>query len=388
MFTQKSRFSLYKSLIDQMPFTVSLDIHDQSTWIHAVNMSTGELLLDTRVNGHFSKVLRHLKRLGPKNKILVIYEAGPHGFAPYRFLHKHGFSAKVIAPVSIPNRNRPDKTDRNDAIDNLRLYHGGYLSFVAVPDEAMEQARDCLRYRVQTVWGIAREKQRLLSLIKRLGLTYTLTKSNWTKAHYKWLSTVEVSACTRTVMNAHLENILQMEIQCQSIEKSLDEFFESHPLYASWLAGYMAIRGIGKVYAMTMVLEGGDLTRFRHPNQIMKWAGLIPGKRQSGSSDPSLRITKAGNKFLRCAIVGAARAYQDARHLYSCRQIKQMPELEQKFFEKMQARLTHTYRKLRARGKHGNKARVAVAREMCGFLWEYNRDFMKKAGDQITSKAA
>lgn len=388
MFSQKSRFSLYRSLIEHMPITVSLDIHDQSTWIHCVNMSTGALLLDTRVTGHFSKVLRHLKRLGPKSKILVLYEAGPHGFAPYRFLHKHGFTAKVIAPVSIPNRNRPDKTDRNDAIDNLRLYHGGYLSFVSVPDFEVEQARDCLRYRTQTVWSVIREKQRILSLVKRLGLSYTQTKSNWTKAHYAWLGKVLVPACTRAVIDAHLGNIHQLEKQCETLEKTLEQFFESHPIYSARLKGYLAIRGIGRIYAMTMVLEGGDLTRFRHPNQLMKWAGLIPGKRQSGNADPSLRITKAGNKFFRCAVVGAARAYRDNRQLYTCNQLKQMPQDQQEFFTKMQTRLTHTYRKLKARGKHGNKARVAVAREMCGFLWEYNRDIIAGVNDPITAKAA
>ena len=35
-----------------------------------------------------------------------------------------------------------------------------------------------------------------------------------------------------------------------------------------------------------------------------------------------------------------------------------------------QNRLSHKYRKLRARGVHENKVVVAVARELVAFLWE------------------
>jgi transposase len=371
MLFKNSRFSMYKKLIEQMPITVSLDIHDNSTYVYAVDLGTGELLHDTCIPGHYKKVLRHLKRLGPPNKVLILYEAGPHAFAPYRFFNKHGFTTKVIAPISIPKRNRKQKTDREDAIDNLSHYVGANLSFVTVPDIELEQARDCLRYRTQTVWNIIREKQRIHSLIKRLGLVYTATKTSWTKAHYAWLRKIEVSICTRTLINAHLENISMLEQQCQTIEASLDRFFETHPEYCRFKDAYLHLRGIGRVHAMTFVLEAGDLNRFSHPNQIMKFVGVVPGKHQSGEKDPALHITKAGNKFLRTAFVGAAKSYRDNRFLYSKKQLEKMTPPEKEFLSKMQNRLTHKYRQLRARGKHANKARVAVAREMCGFLWEY-----------------
>ena len=36
----------------------------------------------------------------------------------------------------------------------------------------------------------------------------------------------------------------------------------------------------------------------------------------------------------------------------------------------MQNRLSKRYMKLKARGKHENKVIVALARELCGFIWE------------------
>ncbi len=388
MLFKKSRFTLYKKLSEQMPITVSLDIHDNSTYAYAVDLRTGDLLMDTRVNGHFKKVVRHLKKLGSKNRVLVLYEAGPHAFAPYRLFSKHGFATKVIAPISIPKRNRQQKTDREDAMDNLSHYVGGSLSFVTVPNVELEQARDCLRYRTQTIWNIVREKQRIHSLIKRLGLVYTETKTSWTKAHYAWLRKIDVSLCTRSLINAHLENISMLEHQCKTIETSLNHFFETHPEYCRLRDAYIRLRGIGPVHAMTFVLEIGDLNRFCHPNQIMKYVGLIPGKRQSGEKDPALHITKAGNKFLRTAFVGAAKSYRDNRLLYSHKQLEQMSEPEKEFISKMQTRLTHKYRQLKACGKHSNKARVAVAREMCGFLWEYATKVLPIIEEYSFQKAA
>ena len=388
MFSKKSRFCLYKKLSSQMPVTVSLDIHDNSTYVFAVDLSTGEQLLDIRIAGHYKKILRRLKRLGKRDTIIVLYEAGSHGFAPYRLFEKHGFTTKVIAPISIPKRNEQQKTDRDDAINNLSLYVGGVLSFVTVPDKQLEEARDCLRYRTQTVWNITREKQRLHSLVKRFGLTYTETKSYWTKAHYTWLRSVNVSICTRALINAHLENIATLQQQVQTIETSLNTFFETHWQYRRLKQAYELLRGVGPIHGMALVLEAGDLTRFKHPNQIMKFSGLIPGKRQSGDKDPALSITKAGNKFLRTTLVGIAKCYRDNRLLYTKKQLEAMPETEMEFLTKMQNRLTHQYRRLKARGKHSNKVRVAIARELCGFLWEYASYVIPLMDDYSFQKAA
>ena len=115
---------------------------------------------------------------------------------------------------------------------------------------------------------------------------------------------------------------------------------------------------------------------------------IILRKHQSGDKDPALHITKAGNKFLRTAFVGAAKSYRDNRLLYSQKQLEQMSPQEKEFISKMQSRLTHKYRQLRARGKHANKARVAVAREMCGFLWEYATKVIPAMEEYSYQKAA
>lgn len=102
----------------------------------------------------------------------------------------------------------------------------------------------------------------------------------------------------------------------------------------------------------------------------MSYMGLIPGKHASGKSDPSRSITKAGNRFLRLAYVGAAKWYRDRRLMKSKKFIKSLPEPIQPSLERLQDRLCSRYRYLCANGKPSNKAKCAIAREMCAFTWE------------------
>ena len=61
---------------------------------------------------------------------------------------------------------------------------------------------------------------------------------------------------------------------------------------------------------MTLVAELGDLTRFEHPRQLMKYLGLIPSEYSSGERRRQGAITKAGNTHTRRAPVEGAWAYR------------------------------------------------------------------------------
>lgn len=353
------------------PIVVSLDVHDSSTFLYVVDTRTGEVLRETRIDGHHRNVLRHLSRLGPKGQLSVILEAGPLGFAPWRCYTDAGYQTFIISPTSIPHRARQQKTDREDAVNNLRYHLSGLLRYVHVLDIEDEHARECLRERQQIVWQIIKQKQKLLALVKRQGLEFTLTKSNWTKKHWEWLRTVELSAVVRALVDVHLERVQWLAEQEKKLWKVVHEYLEAHTSHKVVREWYSKLAGVGPIVSATLILEGGDMNRFRHPVPLMKYTGLMPGKRQSGNADPTLHITKAGNKYLRTAIVSIAKYYQDPRAMYSAALIGRMPTVLGEFIKRCQDRLCGFYHSLRLRGKSSTKARVAVAREMCGFLWEF-----------------
>lgn len=66
------------------------------------------------------------------------------------------------------------------------------------------------------------------------------------------------------------------------------------------------IKGVGPVTALAFVLILEDPERFTKSRQVGNFVGLTPRRDQSGEIDKQLRITKAGNPFLRRLLVGAA----------------------------------------------------------------------------------
>lgn len=59
--------------------------------------------------------------------------------------------------------------------------------------------------------------------------------------------------------------------------------------------------GIGAITALTILAEAGDLRRFRHHRQFLKYCGLDLSKSQSGQSKGHEVLSKRGNKRLRLA---------------------------------------------------------------------------------------
>jgi len=64
--------------------------------------------------------------------------------------------------------------------------------------------------------------------------------------------------------------------------------------------------GVGNLTALTYVLTIEDPARFPKARAVASYVGLRPRQAQSGSSDPQLRITKAGDEMLRRLLVGSA----------------------------------------------------------------------------------
>jgi len=67
-----------------------------------------------------------------------------------------------------------------------------------------------------------------------------------------------------------------------------------------------AIRGVGELTALAFVLILEDPERFSRSRQVGAFLGLVPRRDQSGETDKQLRITKAGDHYLRRLLVGCA----------------------------------------------------------------------------------
>jgi len=64
--------------------------------------------------------------------------------------------------------------------------------------------------------------------------------------------------------------------------------------------------GVGLLTALVYLLTLEDKTKFKKSRSVGPFLGLRPKKDQSGDSDKQLRITKAGDPYLRRLLVGSA----------------------------------------------------------------------------------
>jgi transposase len=70
--------------------------------------------------------------------------------------------------------------------------------------------------------------------------------------------------------------------------------------------GLQQITGVGSLTALAFVLTLEEPQRFEKSRSVGAYLGLTPKRDQSGETDKQLRITKAGNKYLRQLLVTCA----------------------------------------------------------------------------------
>ena len=66
------------------------------------------------------------------------------------------------------------------------------------------------------------------------------------------------------------------------------------------------VPGIGPIHALTILAEAGDLRRFGHHRQFLKFCGLDLATRKSGTFRGRTKLSKYGNARLRRALWMAA----------------------------------------------------------------------------------
>ncbi len=92
------------------------------------------------------------------------------------------------------------------------------------------------------------------------------------------------------------ERIQEYEVRVEKIAK------ESYP-HVELLK---QVKGVGTQIALTYVLTLDDPHRFPKSREVGCFLGLRPGRRDSGESQPQMRISKEGDRYLRTMLVQGA----------------------------------------------------------------------------------
>ena len=276
-----------------------------------------------------------------------------------------------MAPSLIPKKaGERVKTDRRDAVQLARLARSGDLTPVYVPTVDDEAIRDLTRAREEVISDLKDAKFRLKAFLLRQDIRYA-GRANWGPAHLRWLAEVVCpTPAQQIVFQEYVRTVTEHTERLGRLEQERREqvtTWRLHPV----VDALQALRGVQCTVAVTMVAEIGDLTRFEHPSELMKFLGLVPSEYSSGQRRQQGGMTKTGNTHARRVLVEGAWAYRYpakvSRHLQL--RLENQPKVIQDISWKAQVRLCKRYQRLVAKGKHANVVTVAIARELVGFVW-------------------
>jgi transposase len=196
------------------------------------------------------------------------------------------------------------KTDRLDA---------QILAEFLAADELPEAWRPTPRVREHR--GLVRQRDHLRRRISgvRSRLRNVLAHYNadvphlFTQAGQEHLAAVPLSESDRFVagqLQAELASHLE---QRRVVEEQLRRFAAGAPLAEREARAVLeSVPCVGPVTIAVVLSELGDVRRFRSQNDVVQYAGLAPGRRESAGRSLDLGITKEGSRLLRWAMIELA----------------------------------------------------------------------------------
>jgi transposase len=277
-----------------------IDLHSNNCVIVILG-ETGKKILQKRVNNSISLIFETLAPFKEQLQGLVV-ESTFNWYWLVDDLMEAGFILHLANTAAIQQysglKHADDNSDARWLAEMLRLeiLPTGYI----YPKE-QRMARDLMRKRMQLV------QQKTKNLLAIQGLYSRHRCHRVTNNHIKKLTTMQVTAdfADPNVSLAVNSNLLVMQClkqQIMLVEKHLKKQHKLTPEFCR----LTSIDGIGDTLALTIMLETGDISRFKTVGDFSSYCRCIGGARYSNGKKKGKTNSKNGNKFLAWAFVEAA----------------------------------------------------------------------------------
>jgi transposase len=281
--------------------TIGIDLGDRKHAVCVLN-AKGEILKEETITNSRGSLVA-LSRRYPG--ALMAMEVGMHSPWTSRFLKEQGHRVLVANPRKVHAiYKNVRKSDRNDAELLARMARSDEKLLSPVEHVSEEMQRDLLQIKLRD--NLVRQRVDIISSVrftlKSLGITLPSPNSDafakkaratLRKEHSDMLALIEPSLCVLDGMTEQIHT-LDKSIAAMASDKYPESEFLSQ------------VGGVGLLTSLTFILTIGDPTRFQRKRDVAAFLGLVPRRDQSGETDKQLRISKAGNTYLRRLLVGCA----------------------------------------------------------------------------------
>ncbi len=198
------------------------------------------------------------------------------------------------------------KTDRNDAELLARLLFENRLPVAFVPPRTLRPLRELVRHRHSVSRALAQQRRSLRWITLKLNLPGP--KSLTSDATQKWLLSQEAkfNPAQQLITRQRFDQINALERQLTDTERAIEESIAADPWLARRVELLASIPGVGRLVAITIIVETGEITRFHNIDQLSAYAGLAPRVSQSADTVHHGHISKMGPPILRWVLQQAA----------------------------------------------------------------------------------
>lgn len=278
--------------------TVGMDMGDKNHTICMLD-AEGEAQKRTTVTNTAKAIRKYFGKLGPCR---VALEAGTHSGWVSRILEELGHEVLVGNPRKLRAIwDSDEKDDDRDAemlariarFDPHLLYPIHHRGQEAHSDLAVIKARDMLVKTRSILISHAR------GAVKTLG--ERISSCSAEAFHIRLLE--EMPAQLRPALEPVMKSIEDLTGRIRHYDKLLEQMCSKK--YPE-TEGLRAISGVGPVTTLAFVLTIEQSSRFDKSRAVGPFLGLVPKRDKSGQTDKQLRITKAGDAYLRRLLVGCA----------------------------------------------------------------------------------
>lgn len=274
---------------------LSVDYHDQNCVIRQYDGCTGTESLHTVATDCrlLERAVEDARRATPASGRLIWIQESTTGWARVQTLLGHQVDDFLLANVlQLPKRPKEGrkKTDRGDTQRILHEYLLNRLGLADQPSSTLREARRLVAYRENLV----NRRTALRNWLNRYLAheTWIERRGLWSaKGLQRWKKIVPLFGATdQLVIQGKLDEMTRLS---QALDQALQAI---HLLYQKCPQAQRldAIKGISIVSAVSIVARIGSIQRFATADQLIAYAGLAPGIRQSDQTRHSGRIGGGG----------------------------------------------------------------------------------------------
>lgn len=303
----------------------AVDLHGNNGYYGIVD-ETGKRVFKKRIPNVLPEVLAVLEPYRERLTAGIVVESTYNWYWLVDGLQENGYVTRLANPAAVEQYNGLKNTDdETDAFFLAELSRLGILPVGHIYPKKERPVRDLLRRRLLLVRQRTAHILSFQNLIARErgeSISSNQIQKLWPKEVGPFFEDARLVLMGQT----NIEMIRFLTKQIRGIESAVLAEAKLRPEYEKLLT----VPGIGKILALTIMLETGDINRFTKVGNYSSYSRCVKSSRSSNEKKKGENNRKNGNRYLNWAYIEAAnfirRSCPEAKawHQRKCKRSKQV----------------------------------------------------------------